>query len=206
MKNIKHIASFFTIFAIGSLNAELIIEDFESYVDTGSLHLDVFSFGSAAQAGKPSLSMGLGENETNAACFNLTWETGNNANLQLINLSPNTENLSSYSEITAFIYIEGYPSSDGIVEPSTPTLAKLAIESLDGTIWQTRTIKADKPPVDAPYTLRFSLSPVEMELIEGAGSFRNTITNVKNIRLRFENVRKSGFKQDAYIDSIIAVQ
>ena len=116
MKQVHFITVFLTLITTISLNAELVLEDFESYIDTSSLQVDVFTFGSAAQAGKPSLAEGLGENGTNAACFNLTWETGNNANLCFINLSPNTQNLSVYSEISAFVHIEGYPSSAGFVE------------------------------------------------------------------------------------------
>ena len=98
MKYICSVAVFMAALVFNPLTAQLVLEDFESYIDTGSLQIDVFTFGSAAQAGKPSLAQGLGENSTNAACFNLTWETGNNANLSFINLSPNTQNLSGYSE------------------------------------------------------------------------------------------------------------
>jgi len=197
----------FSVMIVSSLNAQLILEDFESYTDTGSLQADVFSFGSAAQAGKPSLAIGLGENGSNAACFNLTWETGNNANLSFINLSPNTHNLTGYSEITVFIFIESYPNLNGsMTEISPPTLAKLAMEGVDGSIWQTRTVKGERPPIDSSYKLRFRLSPSDMERVEGVASFQNTLSNLKNIRLRFENSRRSGFRQDAYIDSITAVQ
>ena len=205
MKYINYISVLLVAFASSTLNAQLVIEDFESYIDTNSLHADVFSFGSAAQAGKPSLAVGLGENDSNAACFNLTWETGNNANLCLINLSPNTQNLSGYTEITAYIYIEAYPGRDEATE-GVPTIAKLAIEGKSGTIWQTRSVKAEKPPVDSAYKLRFRLSPSDMERVEGTGQFKDVISNVKNIRLRFENSKRPGFRQDAYIDSIEAVR
>lgn len=206
MKYLNYITTLFAALIASSLNAELIIEDFESYMDTNSLQADVFSFGSAAQAGKPSLAIGLGENDSKAACFNLTWETGNNANLSFINLSPNTKNLSGYSEIKLFVYIEAYPTTGGFTEASTPTIVKLAIEGLDGSIWQTRSVKAERPPVDSSYILRFLLSPSDMERVEGTATFANTISNIRNIRIRFENSRNSGFRQDAYIDSITAVQ
>lgn len=204
MKYTNYLSLLFVTLAASPLNAQLVIEDFESYTDTNSLHADVFSFGTAAQAGKPSLAVGLGENDSNAACFNLTWETGNNANLCFINLSPNTQNLSGYSEITAYIYIESYPGAGGATEGAT--IVKLAIEGTDGSIWQTRSVKAEKPPVDSSYKLRFRLSPSNMERVEGTGQFSDVISNVKNIRLRFENSKSPGFKQDAYIDSIEAVQ
>ena len=206
MKHIVFKILFLASLIVGSLNAQLVLEDFESYIDTSSLQTDVFTFGSAAQAGKPSLVVGLGENGTNAACFNLTWETGNNANLSFINLSPNTQDLSFYSEISAFIFIEAYPVTGGFTEMSTPTVVKLAIEGNDGTIWQTRSVKAEKPPVDSSYKLRFNLSQIDMERIDGKGNFNTTIADVKNIRLRFENAKKAGFRQDAYIDSIVAAQ
>ena len=207
MKYAKHtLTAIFISFVVSSLSAQLVIEDFESYFDSGSLKADVFTFGSAAQAGKPSLAMGLGENYTNAACFNLTWETGNNANLCFINLSPNTKNLSGYAEITAHVFLEDYPTADGLGETSTATVMKLALEGIDGSIWQTRTVKAERLPVDSAYKARFRLSPADMERVEGTGSFQNTLSSVKNIRVRFENSRRSGFRQDAYIDSITAVR
>lgn len=206
MKYINYLTLFSAILALNSLNAQLVIEDFESYFDTNSLHADVFSFGSAAQAGKPSLAEGLGENDTNAACFNLTWATGNNANLSLINLSPNTQNLSGYSEITTYLYIEAYPGADGLAESAPPTIVKLVVEGADGTIWQTRSVRAEKPPIDASYILRFRLVATDMERIEGSSTFESTLSDIKNIRLRFENSRQAGFRQDAYIDSITAVQ
>ena len=204
------VMAFLVALSASSLSAQLIIEDFESYIDTSSLQADVFSFGSAAQAGKPSLAIGLGENDTNAACFNLTWETGNNANVSFINLSPNTQNLNSYSEVTAFIFIEDYPSGPELpgaaAAATSATIVKLAIEGADGSIWQTRSVKASRPTVNASDTLRFRLSPLDMERVEGQGQFPGTLSNIKNIRLRFENSRRSGFRQDAYIDSITAVQ
>ncbi len=205
MKQTKYIPILLVTLAASSLNAQLVIEDFESYADTNSLHADVFSFGSAAQAGKPSLAVGLGKNDSNAACFNLTWETGNNANLCLINLSQNIKNLSEYTEITSYIYIEGYPGAEGAIE-KVPTITKLAIEGTNGSIWQTRSVKAERPPVDSAYKLRFRLSPSDMERVEGSGSFKDVLSSVKNIRFRFENSRRSGFRQDAYIDSIEAVR
>lgn len=207
MRQIKHtLTTFLAILAVSSLNAELIIEDFEGYIDTKSLQADVFSFGSAAQAGKPSLALGLGENNTNAACFNLTWETGNNANVCFINLSPNTRNLSGYREVTTHVFLEDYPNLGDSGGATMSTLLKLAIEGKDGSIWQTRTIKSEKLPVDSAYKVRFRLSAIDMERVEGTGSFADTLSNVKNIRLRFENSKQTGFRQDAYIDSIIAVQ
>jgi hypothetical protein len=110
--------------------------------------------------------------------------------------------LSGYSEITVYIYLESYPG----VEATVATTAKLAIEGDDGTIWQTLSVKAEKPPVDSSYRLRFKLSPSDMERVEGKGRFRNVVSNVNSIRLRFENTRNPGFRQDAYIDSITAVQ
>ena len=207
MKHIKNtLTAVLVAVSVSSLNADLILEDFESYFDTSSLQADVFTFGSAAQAGKPSLAVGLGENSTKAACFNLTWETGNNANLCFINLSPNTKNLSGYTEVTSYVLLQDYSSVGRADETASPTLAKLAIEGTDGSIWQTRTIKAERLPVDSAYKLRFRLSPADMERVEGTGSFKKTLSDVKNIRMRFENAKRSGFRQDAYIDSITAVQ
>ena len=83
---------------------------------------------------------------------------------------------------------------------------KLAIEGRDGTIWQTRSVKAERPPVDSVYQLSFRLLPNDMERVEGSGQLRDVISSVKNIRLRFENTQMPGFRQDAYIDSIEAVR
>ena len=61
MKKIKQTITLMAMLASSSLSAlTLMIEDFDNYVDTSALHQSVFSFGSAAQAGKPSLAEGLG--------------------------------------------------------------------------------------------------------------------------------------------------
>lgn len=213
MKYFNHMTALFAALTmINSLNAELMLEDFESYLDTNALHADIFSFGSAAQAGKPSLAEGLGKDGSKAACFNLTWETGNNANMCFINLSPNTKNLSGYSEINSFLYLEAYPNESASTDAedsavaSNPTIVKLAIEGNDGTIWQTRSVKAERPAVDSVYNLRFRLNTRDMERVEGSGSFDSVISNIKTVRLRFENSRRSGFRQDAYIDDVKAIQ
>lgn len=206
MKYFNYLAVLFAALTISPLNAELILEDFESYVDTNALRADIFSFGSAAQAGKPSLAEGLGKDDSKAACFNLTWETGNSANMCFNNLSPNTKNLSGYSEINSFIYLEAYPNENASAVASNPTIVKLAIEGNDGTIWQTRSVKAEKPAVDSVYNLRFRLNTRDMERVEGSGSFESVISNIKNIRIRFENSKRPGFRQNAYIDSIKAIQ
>ena len=70
MKKIKLMITLLATLTTSSLSAlTLIIEDFDNFVDTSSLHNAVFSFGSAAQAGRPSLAEGLGVGDSNAACF-----------------------------------------------------------------------------------------------------------------------------------------
>ena len=88
-----------------------------------------------------------------------------------------------------------------------PTIVKLAVEGVDGTIWQTRSVRAEKrQPVDSSYTIRFRLISTDMEQIDGQSSLKDVLSDVKNVRIRFENSRKAGFRQDAYIDSIVASQ
>lgn len=206
MKNIKKSFVLLSLLAASSVNAlTLVLEDFDGYADTSSLQGDVFSFGSAAQAGKPSLAEGLGENDTNAACFNLTWSTGNNANLSLIRLSPNVRDLSGYSEIRASVLIEN--TSSGNSQTASSTRIKIAIEGgPDNSIWQTRTIKAERPTTNTFYILRFDLSTSSMERVEGASSLEDVLRDIENIRIRFEGTQQQGFQQDAYIDTIIAIQ
>lgn len=203
MKNIKKTAILLISLASSTLSAlTLVIEDFDSYIDTSSFQEDVFSFGNAAQAGKPSLAEGLGINDSNAACFNLTWSTGNNANLSFINLSPNARNLSGYSEIRASVLIESQTSGT----PNS-TRIKIAIEGgPDNSIWQTRNVRAERPTVNTFYELRFDLSSTDMERVEGTSTLESVIQDINNIRLRFENAQQEGFLQDVYIDSIVAVQ
>lgn len=126
MKFLKIVMSLIALTVIfNSSNAQTLnIRDFDLYADTASLQADVSSFGSAAQAGKPTLSVGSGVNNTNAALYTLTWNTGNNANLILLNLPSGANDLSSYDKIEANVFLE---TTSGYSAPANSTVAKLVI-------------------------------------------------------------------------------
>ena len=204
MKFLKIVMSLIALAVIfNSSNAQTLnIRDFDLYADTASLQADVSSFGSAAQAGKPTLSVGSGVNNTNAALYTLTWNTGNNANLILLNLPSGADDLSSYDKIEANVFLE--PTS-GYSAPANSTVAKLVIEGgASNTIWQTRTDKAIQLANGASNQLVFELSEVDMERVSAWEPLSDVLANVVNIRLRFENATQAGVMENAHIDSIAA--
>lgn len=206
MKFLKIVMSLIAFTAIfNSLNAQTLnIRDFDLYVDTGSLQADVFSFGSAAQAGKPTLSLGSGVDNTNAALYTLTWNTGNNANLILLNPLSSSDDLSSYDKIEANVFLE---TTSGYATPTNSTIIKLAIEGgSEKTIWQTRTTKAIQLTNGASNQLIFELSEVDMERISAREPLSDVLKNVGNIRLRFENTSQARVMENAHIDSIVATK
>lgn len=204
MKFLKIVMSLIAFTAVSnSLNAQTLnIRDFDLYADTASLQADVFSFGSAAQAGKPTLSLGTGVDNTNAALFTLTWNTGNNANLTLLNLLSSSDDLSSYDKIEANVFLE---TTSGYATPTNSTIIKLVIEGGSSkTIWQTRTTKAIQLTNGASNQLIFELSQVDMERVSAWEPLSDVLANVVNIRLRFENTSQAGVMENAHIDSIAA--
>jgi hypothetical protein len=193
------------VISVASLNAFTSeIENFDHYNSTSELQADVFSFGSAAQAGRPSLSVGTGVNNTNAAKFVLTWNTGDNANLVFYNVSAVSGDLSNYEKIEMTFFME-VPVD--FTPPSNVTAVKLAIEGgTNNTIWQTRSIKAFQLTSNVSTLAVFELTDVDMENVSGSESLATVLTNVSNIRLRFENSQQAGAMEHAHIDSIEAVK
>lgn len=180
------------------------IENFDSYTGTSELQADVFSFGSAAQAGRPSLSVGTGVNNTNAAEFVLTWEAGDNANLIFYNVSAVSGDLSNYEKIEITFFME---IPVGFTSPSDATIAKLAVEGgANNTIWQTRSIKAVQLASEVSTVAVFELTDVDMERVLGSESLADVLVNVSNLRLRFENAQQAGVREHAHIDSIEAIK
>ena len=206
MKFLKIVTSLIAFTAIfNSLNAQqtLNIIDLDFYADTASLQGDVFSFGSAAQAGKPTLSLGSGVGNTNAALYTLTWNTGNNANLGFLNLLSGSDDLSSYNKIETNVFLE---TTSGYATPTNATIIKLVIEGgSDKTIWQTRKTKAIQLTNGASNRLIFELSEVDMERVSAGEPLSDVLENVINIRLRFENTSQTGVKENAHIGSIVAI-
>jgi hypothetical protein len=204
MKKIDYTLLLLSVISVSSLNAlSSEIENFDHYVDTSELQSDVSSFGTAAQAGRPTLSFGTGESGTNAAKFALTWEAGNNANLIFYNVSAVSGNLSNYEKVEIFFNME---VPNGFNPPANPTIVKLAIEgATSNTIWQTRSAKAVQLTTDISEAVTFELTDVDMERVSGSESFLDVLTNAGNIRLRFENSMQAGVMQFAHIDSINAI-
>ena len=165
------------------------------------MQANIFTFGTGAQAGKPELAIGTGLEGANAACFKLTWNYGKNANLQFNNLASDKQDLSTYSEIRVTEKIE---TRSGFNDPASPTVVKLVIEGIDGAIWQTKAQNAVELASGAFHESIFKLSVHDMERVAGVVSFEDTIANIKNIRLRFENSQQSNVLENAFIDSIIA--
>ncbi len=177
----------------------LVIDDFDSYGDTAALQTNWNSFGTAASSGAPTLAAGEGVSGSNAAKFSLNWFDGNNANMRRINLT--NLDLSSYDFLDISLYVE---TDVGNVSPTVPTILKVAFQSSDGTIWQTSLSFAQEPNVDSYSLLSFELSESMMQRTNGSGSFSSTITDITNIRLRFENSQESNVGQTAFISSIAA--
>jgi len=134
--------------------------------------------------------------------FTLTWNTGNNANLILLNLLSSSDDLSSYDKIEANVFLE---TTSGYATPTNSTIIKLAIEGGSSkTIWQTRTTKAIRLTNGASNQLIFELSQVDMERVSAWEPLSDVLANVVNIRLRFENTSEAGVMENAHIDSIAA--
>jgi hypothetical protein len=205
MNKINYLPLLLTAISASVLNAlSSEIENFDSYNSTSELQADVFSFGSAAQAGRPTLSDENGANGTNAAKFKLTWETGDNANLVFYNVSAVSGDLSNYEKIEMTFFME---TADSYIAPSEVTLVKLAVEGgSNNTIWQTRSIKAVQLASDVFTIAIFELTEVDMERVSGSESFADVLANTGNIRLRFENTQQAGVLENAYIDSIEAIK
>ena len=141
MKNRYYFFAILAFISAHCLDAVSIeIENFDNYTNTDELHEDVFSFGSAAQAGKPNLVVGSGDRNTNAAEFVLTWDSGNNANLILYNLSSISDTLIDYENLSLSIFME---VPEGFSAPADSSLVKLVIEGgANNSVWQTRSEKA----------------------------------------------------------------
>ncbi|MFT5350411.1 MAG: hypothetical protein ACI9MF_001228 [Gammaproteobacteria bacterium] len=199
-----YLCSSIALFVANILYATTVtIEDFDGYTDTVSLQADVTTFGSATRTGLPTLAQGVGVNNTNAVHLILNWEYGNNTNLSLTNLNQAARSLSAVSSIQSSIYLETASESSAV---TNPTLVKLAIEGIDGTIWQTKTRFAVQPVLGTFYEMAFNVSSVDMESVSTEnGSFEDTMVDIQSIRFRFENSVQAGVFEDAYIDSIVSV-
>ena len=176
----------------------LSINDFSAYPSTTDLRTEWSSFGTA-NIGQPELSFsGVGDSE--AAQLTLEWINGDNANLNYFSLSPQVQDLSSYSELNAFVSLNMDTGT------GTDTILKLAIQGgTNDSIWQTKSAFAVTPSVGNFEQVSFSLSTNDMELVDNnSDTFEDTISNISSIRLRFENGNE-GNSQLALVDSLTAV-
>ncbi|WP_309385986.1 PEP-CTERM sorting domain-containing protein [Cerasicoccus frondis] len=199
-QKIPTIALFILSAAIANAQT-LVIDDFDSYTDTTELQANWNSFGNAATSGAPLLAAGQGVDGSNAAAFSLNWfATGaSNANMRRINLT--SLDLSSYDFLDVNLFVETDTGNDS---PTNPTILKIAFQSSDSTIWQTSLSFALEPNLDAYSLLSFELSETAMERVSGSGSFADSIVDITNIRLRFENVEEANVGQTAFVSSIVA--
>ena len=193
-----------------------LISDFDSYADTAALRAEWSSFGNGAQDGAPSLSegTGIGNPSSNAAVFTLTWGSGSSANAVFgefgsngFTLPTELQDLSNYGEISFFALLSNTSDLNSNTLSSSSTLVKVAFEGGDAgnTVWQSTNgtgLVADNNY--SQYSL--SLNDVnEMSSVGGGNdSFENTIQNVKNIRLQFENT-SAGSNEFVFLDNITAV-
>jgi len=202
MKYIKLIPTTALILLSATIgNAQsLVIDDFDSYSTTGELQTNWNSFGNAATSGAPTLASGAGVGGSNAATFSLNWFSSgaSNANARHINLSLD---LSTYDFLDVALFVE---TDAGNVDPSAPTILKIAFQSSDSTIWQTKSSSALTVNVDSYSTLSFGLTDTIMERVSGSGDFASSIGDITNIRLRFENAEETNVGQTAYISSLTA--
>ena len=125
MNIIKYLTTALMLVTTYPANAQLKIEDFENYSDEAALQSGVRSFG-MAQAGKPTLALGKGEDNSNAVCFGLTWAQGKSANLNFVNIASEKKDLRAYSEIHAHVQIN---TVKGYASPENPTAVKLVYPS-----------------------------------------------------------------------------
>ncbi len=184
-----------------NLFSQITIDNFDSYDDTAALQANWGSFGSGAQAGAPTLAEDAGVSGTNAALFALTWNVGNNANMQMVNVPSAAQSLDVGDTIDVTLYIV---TRAGFDPPTNPTLLKLAIEGTNSVIWQTTTVAAATVNSATYQTISFSLNETDMSRTSAAvASLSDTLASIDNIRLRFENTEDASTRQDVYVDDII---
>ena len=195
---------FCVLVSFNSANADtLLVEDFDGYADTTALQANVTTFGSAEPNGFPELAQGLGVDGSNAVYLKLSWKDGDNANLSLRNLNPAASDINTGSSIQSSIYIK---TSDDGSAAAAPTRIKLAIEGVNGAIWQTKNSSAVQPLLGEFYELSFNVSVDDMERVTAADNlFTEAIADIQSIRLRFENSVQANVIEDAYVDSIVLV-
>ncbi|WP_309385997.1 hypothetical protein [Cerasicoccus frondis] len=198
------IAAISFLLTVLPLSAErLIIDDFDSYANSEQLQRNWNSFGSAASSGPANLEVDMGYANSNAVLFNLNWDAGNNANMRMAKFPADVKDLSRY--LTVIVWLRILKESGDFDEPSDSTTLRLAIQGgPDDSIWQTKANYEVKIDFDDYKSAEFSLLDSEMERVSGKCSFNETLTNINNIRLRFENEIEPQVRQDVYIDSILA--
>ena len=202
MKFKKYILSalFLLILTSGTNAQVLLINDFESYAGEAELRNEWTAFG-AASADQPYIS-----NESaagsQAALVPVDWSNGNFSLLEFEAIPSGASDLNLYSSIDVFANIKT-TDSNGLTSPTTLLLAIRG--GSNGTVWQTRSDFAETPTIDSYSQLSFSLLESEMEFVDGVpDTFSNTISNVSDIMLRFEN-SSGGGTQELLFDNLTAV-
>ncbi len=207
MRNLHPSVALALLIAVAPLaSAEtLLIDDFSEYATTADLQNSWNSFGKAASSGPATLAPGKGTSGTHAALFQLNWDAGDNANMRRIALPEAMKDLSSYG--TAKITVKLADDAQGYSQPSTPTALRIVIKGgPDDSIWQTDT---DIMPIIESgdyHTVVIPLSEQSMVRESGQSSLQQTLSQVTDLRLRFENEQAPGARQDAYIDRLVLTE
>ncbi len=182
---------------------ELLIEDFSAYGSSEQLQSQWNAFGNAASSGPATLDLNSGRNKTHTALFQLNWDAGDNANMRLKSLPTGKQDLSEFDAVEVVLMLS--PDAAGFSSPDRPTSMRLVVQGgPDGSIWQTDSSLKTLPQSKHYQTIIFKLSENEMVRESGSSSLRETLSQVSNLRLRFENLNTAGVRQDVYIDTITA--
>lgn len=190
--------------ALSAQASSQVIDDFASFESTAALQQNWGSFGAAATAGAPVLEVGKGIDGANAARYALDWRGAGNTNANARRSNVNAD-LSGFNALSVVAYIETRAT---FVAPADPTVFKVAIQGANGDIWQTPTSMA--PTISSTdyqsYVFLFSeLNLVVVGPSGVAGTLNDTLGNVSQIRLRFENTPGQQSREDVYFATMEAI-
>ena len=195
---------------IGTSGAATTYDNFESYSDG-----EVLASGLASNVtGSPwgEFGVGIANNFTALAGEGVggsiagqlvaDWSLGNNANI--VFWFPSSVSLVGSPGISVSLFV----SNSAVIGVSN-TIVKVAFEEGDGsTVWQTTASAAPVLTNGTYQTFTLPLSSATMELANGAAAF--SLTNVINLRIRFENAScgagcTSSIPQQIFVDNFQSV-
>ena len=172
----------------------LVIDDFQGYADTNALRNEWSAFG-GANNGQPYLALDIGTSGNNTIQFDMNWDACTDANLLYTGLGAGAD-LSNYADISFSAY----------VDTTSPTFVKLVVQGgTNNSIWQTSSAAALELGEDTFSGYSLSLFDNMEVVTNNSDSLIETISNVTNIRLRFESGDSSSGLQSVFVDNITAV-